>query len=32
VELPHPISNLEAHKMRELTLKCIDQIVRQLTG
>jgi hypothetical protein len=32
VELPHPISNLKAHEMRELTLKYIDQIVRQLTA
>ena len=32
VELPHPISNLKAHEMRVLTLKYIDQIVKQLTA
>ena len=32
VELPHPISNLKRDEMRELTLKYIEQIVRQLTA
>jgi hypothetical protein len=32
VELPHPISNLKPEEMRELTLKYIDQVVRQLTA
>jgi len=32
VELPHPISNLKPAEMRELALKYVDQIVRQLTA
>ena len=32
VELPHPISNLKAEEMRELTLKYVDQVVKQLTA
>jgi hypothetical protein len=32
IELPHPISNLKADEMRELTLKYVDQAVRQLTA
>jgi hypothetical protein len=32
VELPHPISNLKPGEMRELTLRYIDQVVRQLTA
>lgn len=32
VELPHPISNLKADEMRELTLKYVDQVVKQLTA
>ena len=32
VELPHPISNLKPEEMRELALKYVDQIVRQLTA
>ena len=32
IELPHPISNRKPHEMRELTLKYVDQIVRQLTA
>ena len=32
IELPHPISNLKPEEMRELTLKYIDQVVRQLTA
>lgn len=32
IELPHPISNLKSEEMRELTLRYVDQIVRQLTA
>ena len=32
IELPHPISNLEADEMRALTLQYVDQVVRQLTA
>jgi hypothetical protein len=32
VELPHPISNLQPEEMRELALKHVDQILRQLTA
>ena len=32
VELPHPISNLKPEEMKELTLKYVDQIVKQLTA
>jgi hypothetical protein len=32
IELPHPISNLKADEMRELTLKYVDEAVRQLTA
>jgi hypothetical protein len=32
IELPHPISNLKAEEMRELTLKYVDQVVKQLTA
>jgi hypothetical protein len=32
IELPHPISNLKPEEMRELALKYVDQIVRQLTA
>ncbi|MDB5905393.1 MAG: hypothetical protein JWM26_4271 [Betaproteobacteria bacterium] len=31
IELPHPISNLTPAKMREVTLRYVDQIVRHLT-
>lgn len=31
VELPHPISNLKAGEMREVTLRFVDDIARQLT-
>jgi hypothetical protein len=31
VELPHPISNLTAPQMRDLTLRHMDEIVRCLT-
>lgn len=32
VELPHPISNLKPDEMKELTLRYVDQVVRQLTA
>ena len=32
IELPHPISNLRTDEMRELTLKHVDELVRQLTA
>jgi len=32
IELPHPVSNLTPDEMRALTLKYIDQMVRQLTA
>jgi hypothetical protein len=32
IELPHPISNLKPDEMRELALKHVEQIVRQLTA
>lgn len=31
IELPHPVSNLTRDEMRALTLKYMDQMVRQLT-
>ncbi len=31
VELPHPISNLTPDDMREITRRCVEQVVRQLT-
>jgi hypothetical protein len=31
VELPHPISNLTHDQMRELTLRYVDEVVRNLT-
>ena len=30
VELPHPVSNLNPHEMRALTLQFVDQVARQL--
>lgn len=30
IELPHPISNLKPEEMREVTLRYVDQLVRQL--
>ncbi len=30
IVLPHPVSNLRAEEMRELTLKYIDQVAQQL--
>ena len=32
VELPHPISNLKPDEMKELTLRYVDQVVKQLTA
>ena len=32
IELPHPISNLTRDEMRIVTLKYVDQLVRQLTS
>jgi hypothetical protein len=32
IELPHPISNLQPDDMRSLTLKYVEQVVRQLTA
>ena len=32
IELPHPISNLDADEMRSLTLSYVEQVVRQLTA
>jgi len=32
IELPHPISNLTHDEMRIVTLKYVDQLVRQLTS
>ena len=32
IELPHPISNLEPDEMRAVTLRFVDQMVRQLTA
>ncbi len=32
IELPHPISNLAPDEMRAVTLRFVDQFVRQLTA
>jgi hypothetical protein len=32
IELPHPVSNLTAEEMRAVTLRFVDQFVRQLTA
>ena len=32
VELPHPVSNLTREEMRALTLKHVEQMVRQITA
>jgi hypothetical protein len=32
IELPHPISNLNAGEMREVTLRYLDELVGQLTN
>ena len=31
IELPHPISNLTAEQMRQVALRYVDEIVRNLT-
>ena len=32
IELPHPVSQLSPPKMREVTSRYIDEVVRQLTA
>ena len=32
IELPHPVSNLKPDEMREVTLRYVDQLVKQLTA
>ena len=32
IELPHPVSNLTPEEMRAVTLKYVEQMVRQLTA
>jgi hypothetical protein len=32
IELPHPVSNLTPDEMRAVTLKFVEQFVRQLTA
>jgi hypothetical protein len=32
IELPHPISNLKPAEMKALTLRYVDDVVRQLTA
>ena len=32
VALPHPVSNLQPEEMREVTLRYIDQVARQLVA
>lgn len=32
IELPHPLSNLTRAEMRALTVKHVDEMVRQLTA
>ena len=32
IELPHPVSNLTPEEMRAVTLRYVDQFVRQLTA
>jgi hypothetical protein len=32
IELPHPVSNLTPAEMRALTLRYVDQMVRQVTA
>lgn len=32
IELPHPISNLKPEDMRALTLRYVEQVLRQLTA
>ena len=32
IELPHPVSNLNRDEMRDLTLRYVGELVRQLTA
>jgi hypothetical protein len=32
IELPHPVSNLTPAEMRSLTLRYVDQMVKQVTA
>lgn len=32
IEMPHPVSNLTPDEMRTLTLKYVEQMVRQVTA
>jgi hypothetical protein len=32
IELPHPISNRKPEEMREVTLRYVEQLVKQLTA
>ena len=32
IELPHPVSQLSTEQMKALTLKYVDEVVRQLTS
>ena len=32
IELPHPVASLSPEEMRELTLRHVDELVRQLTA
>ena len=32
IELPHPVSNLTPDEMRAVTLRFVDDMVRQITG
>ena len=32
IELPHPISNLKPEEMREVALRYVEQLVKQLTA
>ena len=32
IQLPHPVSNLSPDAMREVTLRYVDELARQLTG
>jgi hypothetical protein len=31
VEFPHPVSNLSSEQMREVTIRFVDEMARQLT-
>lgn len=32
IEMPHPISNLKPDEMKEVTLRFVDQAVKQITA